>query len=481
MSTIKKIIALLITISTITVMLCTPANAISDTCIENHFSELERYVESNQFVTVTPPSENTCPYVAMSLILTYYDSYWNDSFVDDEYEWNRALYSSRSDNLIRTFAAIDEAQAWDNYIESLNLGTNVATDTYYRNYALQNSSVNNYLEPYLVALGCSLYLHQNPNDTLGLAYYEAASVLRYYLIGIQGFSESAVSVNFRNESDYDVISKMKEIIKKGYPVYYSGKRIDSDGEKSGHAMVAYGIDVYGNIMLHTGWAGNEHRILLVVPGTEEHYRSNSSEEGDEPVLTNYTLNKSIIWLELDEDIIQHTHSYNYLDSDTGESLCSCQIYKFHPEHENNHRYFVKTDSLKRWEECGCGNTRNTHVHEKNYTIDSLELHSEECSICDYEAQVEHTFYLKSLNSIYHIEECECGMVGEITEHAESKYSKQNNTSHSILCNCGYVMGTASHSLVPFGNQRYKCTDCGALFNASSDIIIKKDDPEYEVE
>ena len=473
---LTKSIAIMVAFVIILAIATIPASATSETCVEDHFSKLKSYWDENLLVRATPPSVESCGYVALSMLLSFYDSYWNDVFVADRYEWNKGIYNSQTGELIRTFAAIDEAEDWITYVADLELNANEVPYPYYPFYAQMNSDL--YFESYLASIGINDLKFHREDDTLPLSGNELRYFIEYYLISECSFNNARYILRYEEQDEDDAVEIIKEKVEQGTPViYYAGRRVN-ENEQEGHFMIAYGVDEHGNIMLHTGWQIKEHRILLTEPGTEDYYK-NEGETGDQPTLTDYTLFRGIYWLDVTG--IPHTHSYNYINSVTNEPLCSCQIYSSHPEHESNHKYFVKTNSEKRWEECACGDTINMHTHEKNYTIDSLELHSEECSICDYEAQVEHTFYLKSFNSIYHIEECECGMVGEITEHAESNYSKQNNTSHSILCNCGYVMGTASHSLVPFGNQRYRCTDCGALFNASSDIIIKKDDPEYEVE
>lgn len=61
------------------------ASAISISCVESHFTNLVTTGAGEDKVIRTPPSENTCPYVALSLLLSFYDAYWNDKFVADEY------------------------------------------------------------------------------------------------------------------------------------------------------------------------------------------------------------------------------------------------------------------------------------------------------------------------------------------------------------------------------------------------------------
>ena len=116
----------------------------------------------------------------MSMLLSFYDTYWNDGFVIDKYEWDNGIYHSQDDTLTRTFSAIEEAEDWNNYIDDLNLNFNDDTSSFYRQYLIYEEKYKSYLEPYLVSLGMNLRFHDNPNDTLGLPYYK--SVLKNSLM-----------------------------------------------------------------------------------------------------------------------------------------------------------------------------------------------------------------------------------------------------------------------------------------------------------
>ena len=52
-----------------------PAYAISTSCVNDHFNRLITTGYEESQIIRTPPSENTCPYVALSLLLTFYDTY----------------------------------------------------------------------------------------------------------------------------------------------------------------------------------------------------------------------------------------------------------------------------------------------------------------------------------------------------------------------------------------------------------------------
>ena len=114
---------------------CVPVSAISETCLEDHFSKLN-FTQSNH--PATPPSNGSCMYAALSLLLTFYDSYWHPDFVPGKYEWQSGIYSSYDDALTRTFTAMPEAEAWDNYEKANNIPDNEVPIRYLQ-YVLDNA------------------------------------------------------------------------------------------------------------------------------------------------------------------------------------------------------------------------------------------------------------------------------------------------------------------------------------------------------
>ena len=110
MKKVVKFIFIILIFVTINVILLVPTYAISS-CVEDHFSNLKTTTdeESGTDIIRTPPSENSCPYTAMSMLLSFYDTYWNDRFVDEHYDWQAGTYNATTDTLAETFSAKDEA------------------------------------------------------------------------------------------------------------------------------------------------------------------------------------------------------------------------------------------------------------------------------------------------------------------------------------------------------------------------------------
>ena len=411
---IVKIVSVLTAVVLFTGILCTPVSAISTSCVQHHFSMLtfnpntEDVVDDDEIRT--PPSENTCPYVAMSMLLTFYDSYWNDRFVDDRYEWDAGTYDSSTDTLTETFAATTEAQDWEELDpDNLAEGEEAVYDNY-REYAVANEE--NFLEPYLIFFGMLLGFHPETDEYLGLTDAETVAVLEYYLFTVRGFLNSEIEVHYLYEDDGDIEAVMRDQINNGFPVIYIGKKIDSDSsintenegtKKSGHELIAYGIDEDDNIMLHTGWKYDSFTTLNDVE---------------------YNLNRAIIWIEIKD--LPHECSNAYRNSENTQTYCACEIY--------------------------CGTHRNgKHTAISGYDYADVSGHHKSCARCG-EANVSvesHNAYYNHIpcnNNNYH--RGVCSLCGYETTYSHIVEQVSGKIGRCILCGASVIMG--NQTIMPWG-------------------------------
>ena len=436
--------------------------AISGVCLDNHFTELKKtgYEWLDNEVYRTPPSMNTCPYVAMSLLLTYYDTYWNDSFVEEKYDWQSGTYNSATDTLIETFAAIEEAQDWEEYVDNLSLPAGTEVYPYYRSYAAEKE--DDYLEPHLISIGKSLLFHTDPDETLGLNFLKTVAVLQAYLYIDRGFNINQVTVHYLHEDFGDIEAKMREVIDEGYPLIYLGQRIVNTGStgtadegqtKSGHQLIAFGYDNSGDIKLHTGW------------GVLNPVQTLSS--------TEYHNSRAVIWLEINEDALPHQCSNNYVDSVTGETLCACQIYSEHPNHNSNHLYRNCTDSDSHFLKCHCGEKTNIEAHDLTYSYYNPTQHYESCSGCAYAGVVTHDYSACiKISETQHETYCLCGVYGGTEAHYAYRFTKYNNSLHTTHCKCGKTWTephVVSSDAYDSGNRLAPCLACGVLVTAGTTL------------
>ena len=97
---------------------------------------------------------------------------------------------------------------------------------------------------------------------------------------------------------------------------------------------------------------------------------------------------------------------------------------------HSHNYLTKYSEYIHWEECSCGDMRNTNSHYYNSQYDN-QYHWQECSCRKQINKYSHSFTTK-YDEQYHWQECSCG-------------KQINKYSHSIsgksCSNCNYVTPT----------------------------------------
>ena len=443
------------------------------TCVEEHFDLLTYDNYHGESVDPNPPSENSCPYATLSMLLSFYDAYWSDDFVPEDYDWDDGEYNLTTQSVVRTFSAKSETGEWKQYKTENN--------TDYGEF-VKSDKGQSYLESYLISIAKEIGLCDDNDKVFGLNGYEMVELLEYYLYDKQKFTKEEVTVHIERafdpgHSDETLFATMSQQIKNGFPLIYSGYSFGFLGDQDedlnqkiiddisvangGHAMIAYGTvgdnDNITDIYLHTGWVNDEHTTV------------------NDTIYNTFNL---IIWIEIDQKELEHRCSKKYYDEITGESYCACQIYwKTHPKHNEKHLYVEKNNSEEHWSECICGNIINKEQHQKTYTYINRTIHIEQCELCDYNYKTIHEYYLEPTSSTEHKPICNCGKTGAPSNHVASQCVNKTKFMHNIICECGYVMGSAHHSIVTDNNRYSQCVDCGAVFDNFSDVTIKKYDDE----
>ena len=343
-------------------------------------------------------SRQSCGYISVSMLLSFYDSYWNGDIVPDDY--NMAGNYSISSNAISVTSSpgikkdpwpimglnFSYDQVISNFsnqflhLELLRIGrdvleflpTSIPTDPsadddedfrWFINDEMQISLLNYYFRDYL-----SLRDSEGTTD--------------YVTIGYDTYENYVVSYPF-DPSVYDPDSLVRETIiekiRSGIPVIYNANPTTG----SGHSFVAYDYDEENDaIYLHMGQpADTMHNI-------DTFYVSDK-----DPNFV-YTENISCIWLEIDESKLLHKHSLFYENSNDESEHCMCE---FHEQIVHNH----------------VGEYDNTGLLTDTHNL-----------ICNW-----------------------CGVVTE--NHSVSSYARYTKTKHKTFCECGVMTGLAFH-IVPAG-------------------------------
>ena len=178
----------------------------TETYIENefYFRNLHYNFPYNEY--------NSCCFVAISMLLGYYDSLYNDSFVDDIYE----------------------VSVLDNYFDPLINGLEDFSES---------PGTNDYLQDLLISNSFyGLIPFYDPNDGYEYSIYLSAQLLIDYLTD----KNISSTISYYSDDFYDVPSYIKNAINNDKPVC-CGYNYDIN-----HACIAYGY-TDNAICIHKGW------------------------------------------------------------------------------------------------------------------------------------------------------------------------------------------------------------------------------------
>ena len=273
--------------------------------------------------------KGTCPYIAIGMFLSYYDTYWNDDIIPDCYDRQAMLASINYDGYDRS-PGIYDVISNDNSV--------YVNDFTYKNYMLSQTANN--FHAYLLSIGNSLgYIGSNADNSFGLPFDKTYNVLNEYITRhTAANSENFYYTYVNHVDDYETYSAnmlqdIKTYVKLGQVVIVSieGHQTAFPSNRAGHVIIVYDYDentdtLYGHFGL--GERYNHWRVL-----------------GEMNVYT-FTHVKGYIVASPYES--SHSHSNNYL-LPSGDTVCSCQL----SSHEHRYHYDSATETQHR-RYCYCG-------------------------------------------------------------------------------------------------------------------------------
>ena len=437
---------------------------------DRYFSELEDNIPINAI--------GSCSYVAMSLMLSYYDVYWNDNFVPEKYEQNIDYTTSSSDgySAIRTETQLF-TDMWNDYKAS---GGPLGIKDFYVHFVDLYRNAG-YLHLDLIGMGIDAGYYDGllQNDEYGSTITETAYLLDLYFDNIFGsynyydhfgtnlcpgpISIKVMSSDGTTESHNAVIAKIHELLEDDILVMYRGEKVDPlTNAISAHRMIIYDAIKEGHEIvdckIHTGLLDKKSTTAI------ESYTTLNT--------TSYNTNIAILWLEIDENQISHLCNDKYIGN-TGEKYCACEIYgNLHKCHvhktadgddtpechygENNrtcvcgklfketHHFSLIYSDTQHWEQCACGTTKN--ISEHHYvTQTSDRYHWLICDVCKKELQKqEHLYNVASISPTKHLRECSCGVY--YIELHNYIYRSYTDTGHYDECICGERTNIVAHTI-----------------------------------
>lgn len=258
----------------------------------------------------------SCGYVALGMLLSYYDTYWDDSFIAETYDKNAVLQTNNFTTSVSSPGINAEHSLLDGITGNKDYDDG---EDYLDRIVEQNFS--NFFHLKLIEIGNNLGYYDDSlgRKSAGLEDSELLNLTEHYLYNIKEFNEDQVKIESRillsnpaNSSDYEVRLFVEEKVKQGIPVLISMAQIEGGAVEKKHAMIAYDYDFdeatnTNKIYVHTGLKNDDNHAVTHIDITS----------------TNYSIFTSAIALQPKTN---HSHTYNYKYNNTTYCPCSNQTF-----------------------------------------------------------------------------------------------------------------------------------------------------------
>ena len=231
-------------------------------------------------------AHGSCGYVATEMLLSFWDTYWDDGVINENYECHSTLPVNHTILDVESPGCIRESESLYNVSDVSVYDSNI---TAYK---------NDYLHFLLLDFGKELF--HKPKYDYGLDTPDFAPLFRKYIYDYQGYTSDQVDVlSFSGSSTY-VRQKAIEYVKRGIPVKMGIGRTSGGG----HSVVAYDYDNFNDkLYCHFGWGSSSiHKTI-----EEEHY----TEYLD--VVAYVFKNKHV-----------HSDNYDYFNGNSVIHHCACE-------------------------------------------------------------------------------------------------------------------------------------------------------------
>ena len=436
----------------------------------------------------------SCSYTAAAMLLSYYDTYWNDTVIPDvlNYEQNNRsiLPNSTIKSITDSPGIIREPSSIINQKKS-ETGTSMDEDLSKKYYKeLVEAYKNQYFHMKLMDIG----LNENIDiwDDFSLTINTIAELLEYYFDNEITDSSLQVRIEFIDLVGNDMKEYVIGKVVQGIPVLVTAM----DDKLKGHTFIIYDYNAAEDeLYCHTGW------------------KNTSNSEGN--TITTHVAFSSIGYTTLKgaltmEFVSDHSHSDNYVDSE-GNTYCSC-YFPCHPEHQHSFTPVAGAEEGRfHVYDCGCiAENDCPTLHIFTYTQSDGSTHTKKCTLCGYETTENHNLEYVILDDTLHREHCTECTYGKVQYHdyectgvvdgvhteacAGCEYSHDGLTNavctsidednHSSVCpDCEYSVDSEPHNWVytsvSASYHEGHCADCGASKGASETHSWRVySDPKY---
>lgn len=276
----------------------------------------------------------SCGYVAAEMLLIYFDSYWNDDIVAENFDKNETITDLSAIDISTSPGAIEDPIP--DYLKYDSM------ESLYYNEMISNN-YNSSLHAYLLKIGHELNTGlgttlENTNNILN-AYFEQneridkEDMYFSYVLNLDGYAQQVPNKDYTYSEYYKNI--VVGYVKMGIPVILSIVFPNDDGTLSGHALVAYDYNeetdtLYG----HFGWRTGDEVIDKFYAHMDVFFRPDTCIRG---------------YFLITTEQLEHKHSNNYIYN--GDHVCSCHLgnhahnYKYTSISEYNHKATCFCDDI----------------------------------------------------------------------------------------------------------------------------------------
>jgi len=204
------------------------------------------YYFKNLVTNFPTNSHDSCNYTALSMMLSFYDSYMNDNIVPSSYESLANFTNFNNVYDVYSPGVISEPTSLSNVSMSE-----------YNSYI--NSSYSYDLQSYLIKISKDYGI--NTSSSLGLNLNQIENLANQYLSIMNSTQTYSFNVITNYDDNVDALSFAKHYIKQGLPVLL---RVGSGTSTNGHTVIAYDYnESLDEIYAHMGWKKNGSALTKV--------------------------------------------------------------------------------------------------------------------------------------------------------------------------------------------------------------------------
>ena len=307
----------------------------------------------------------SCGYVAMGMLLSYWDTYWDNDVIPENYKHITLLdepyfdYATlESPGIYREPAEIELVRDFDEYYQ------------YIEEYS------NLYFHLFLIKLGkeqFGFYDFESEDSPAGTYNSWFKTFFDYYLYTYRGYASTDVEVKtFKGTSD-EVRQKAIDLVSQGIPV-----QLSISNKYRAHAVVAYDYDAQKDqVYVHAGWRYFTHTTVEEIGYDSYDYLTwlefNNEHNCSKNFKYSYRYDDMIFYCpyELSPPNAEHNHSYSYAYQSQSKtkhkSFCRCGKYTLQA-------HIYDADFVGNLSACGyCGSTPKTIPPIEDIVRGNIEL------------------------------------------------------------------------------------------------------------